>query len=228
MRKLAVSFGLAALLLCACQKTTELASEANAVYERGVEPKLPPASVTLESVPEVAPPPEDAPVDGTPAPAAVDASAPAPTDGAAPADASGAISPKSTPDTVRDYRPAVSDQISALPPVSDAAGLARSFLQWNGRASGSPGSYEAGAVQLGADERQYKPSDAELVAAEAGDRLSAAVNGADQATKDAVNAVLGTDASGRAYKRFDYRHSDVMGSGRYFYASAPKDASVPN
>ena len=80
---------------------------------------------------------------------------------------------------------------------------------------------------LGADERQYKPSDAELVAAEAGDRLSAAINGADQATKDAVNAVLGADASGRAYKRFDYRHSDVMGSGRYFYASPPKDASVP-
>jgi hypothetical protein len=129
---------------------------------------------------------------------------------------------------VRDYRPAVSDQISALPPVSDAAGLARAFLQWNGRASGSPGSYEAGAVVLGADERQYKPSDAELVAAEAGDRLSAAINGADQATKDAVNAVLGTDASGRAYKRFDYRHSDVMGSGRYFYASPPKDASIPN
>jgi hypothetical protein len=226
MRKLAVSLGLCALLLSACQKATELASEANAVYERGVEPKLPPASVTLESVPDVAPPPEDAPVDGTPAPAALDASAPA--DGAAPADPSAGYAPKSTPDTVRDYRPGVSDQISALPPVSDAAGLARSFLQWNGRASGSPGTYEAGAVQLGADERQYKPSDAELVAAEAGDRLSAAINGADQATKDAVIAVLGTDASGRAYRRFDYRHSDVMGSGRYFYASAPKDASVPN
>ena len=97
---LAVIAGLA--LLSACQKTTELASETNAVYERGVEPKLPPASVTLESVPDVAPPPEDAPVDGTPAPAAVDAPAPAPADGAAPADASGAISPKSTPDTVRD------------------------------------------------------------------------------------------------------------------------------
>src|SRR5689334_1933602 len=224
MRKLAVSFGLAALLLCACQKATELASEANAVYERGVEPKLPPASVTLESVPDVAPPPEDAPVDGTPSAAQA---APAAPDAAAPADPSAGYAPKTTPDTVRDYRPGISDQVSALPPVSDAAGLARAFLQWNGRASGAPGAYEAGAVMLGADEREYKPSDAELVAAEAGDRLTAAMNGADQATKDAVAAVLGPDASVRAYKRFDYRHSDVIGSGRYFYASPPKEASVP-
>src|SRR5689334_13243012 len=86
MRKLAVSVGLAALLLCACQKATELASEANAVYERGVEPKLPPASVTLESVPDVAPPPEDAPIDGTPpAQPAADGAAPPAADGAAPA-----------------------------------------------------------------------------------------------------------------------------------------------
>lgn len=224
--KLVLCAWLPALLLGACQKVTELASESKAVYERGVEPKLPPASVTLESVPDVAPPPEDAPIDGTPPETPMpDADGAAP---ASPADASTAIAPKTTADTVRDYRPGVGDQIGALPPVSDAPALARAFLQWNGRAQGAPGTYEAGAVMLGADEREYKPSDAELVAAEAGDRLSAAMNGADQTTKDAVNAVLGTDAAGRSYKRFDYRHSDVAGSGRYFYASAPKEASVPN
>jgi hypothetical protein len=224
MRKLAIAAGLAALLLSACQKPTELASEANAVYERGVEPKLPPASVTLESVPEAPPPPEDAPIDGTPPvePAAADGAAPAG------ADPSAGYTPKTSADTVTDYRPGVAGEVGALPPVSDAAGLARAFLQWNSRAQGSPGGFEAGAVQLGADEQQYKPSDAELVAAEAGDRLSAALTGADQATKDAVTAVLGPDPGVRAYKRFDYRHSDVMGSGRYFYASAPKSASVPN
>ena len=225
MRKLAIAAGLAALLLGACQKPTELASEANAVYERGVEPKLPPASVTLESVPEAPPPPEDAPIDGTPP------AVPAAADGAAPpagADPSAGYSPKTTADTVTDYRPGVAGEIGALPSASDAPALARAFLQWNSRAQGSPGAMEAGAIQLGADEQQYKPSDAELVAAEAGDRLSAALSGADQATKDAVTAVLGPDASVRAYKRFEYRHSDVMGSGRYFYASAPKSASVPN
>ena len=82
-------------------------------------------------------------------------------------------------------------------------------------------------MQLGADPQQYKPSDAELVAAEAGDRLSAALNGADDATKVSVSAVLGPDPSARNYRRFDYRHSDVMGSGRYFYASPPQGATVP-
>jgi hypothetical protein len=222
MRKLATAAGLAALLLSACQKPTELASEANAVYERGVEPKLPPASVTLESVPEAPPPPEDAPIDGTAPPPPPDASAPTG------ADPSAGYTPKTSADTVTDYRPGVAGEVGSLPPVSDAAGLARAFLQWNSRAQGSPGGFEAGAIMLGADEQQYKPSDAELVAAEAGDRLSAALTGADQATRDAVTAVLGQDPGVRAYKRFEYRHSDVIGSGRYFYASAPKSASVPN
>ena len=82
-------------------------------------------------------------------------------------------------------------------------------------------------MQLGADAQEYRPSDAELVTAEAGDRLSAALNGADDATKVSVSAVLGPDPAARNYKRFDFRHSDVMGSGRYFYSSAPKDATVP-
>ena len=86
------------------------------------------------------------------------------------------------------------------------------------------GAMEAGAIPLGADPQEYRPSDAELVAAEAGDRLAAALSGADDATKAAVSTALGGDLS---YKRFDYRVVDVMGSGRYFYASSPKSASLP-
>ncbi len=211
MWKVAIAAGLAALLVSACQKPTELASEANAKYDKGVAPALPPASVTLDSVPEVAPPPEDTPADVSTAPAST-------------VDPAAGYSAKTTPDTVADYRATVSGDIGALPAVGDAAGLARAFVDWRARAAASPGAFEAGAVQLGADEQQYKPSDAELVAAEAGDRLSAALNGADEATRAAVAEVL---AGSRSYKRFDYRHSDVMGSGRYFYASPPKDASVP-
>ena len=68
---------------------------------------------------------------------------------------------------------------------------------------------------------------ASLVAAEAGDRLSAALQGADDTTKAAVAAALGDAPEARIYRRFDYRHSDVMGSGRYFYASKPKGAALP-
>jgi hypothetical protein len=82
-------------------------------------------------------------------------------------------------------------------------------------------------VQLGADPQEYRPSDAELVAAEAGDRLAAALSGADDATKAAVATTLGDAAEASVYKRFDYRVVDVMGSGRYFYASKPKEAALP-
>jgi hypothetical protein len=204
--------GLVVLSLAACSRPTELASEANAVYEKGGPPPVPPASVTLDSITPVEPPP--------------DAAVP---DGAAPDAAGGQFpdyKPKTTADTVTDYRPGVASDIAALPPVGNASSLALAFIDWKARAAASPGAFEQGAVPLGADPQEYRPSNAELVAAEAGDRLSAALNGADEATKTAVAAVL-LDAGARAYKRFDFRHSDVMGSGRYFYASPPKDASIP-
>ena len=50
------------------------------------------------------------------------------------------------------------------------------------------------------------------------------------ACRDSVVQLKGTPAKMvicvRTYKRFEFRHSDVMGSGRYFYASPPRDASV--
>jgi hypothetical protein len=204
--------GLAVLSLAACSRPTELASEANAVYEKGGPPPLPPASVTLDSITPVAPPPDTVASDGT---------TPAPDSAQFPD-----YKPKTTADTVTDYRPGVAGEIAALPPVGNASALALAFLDWKGRAAASPGALEQGAFQLGAVAQEYRPSDAELVTAEAGDRLSAALNGADEATKAAVAAVL-PDAAARAYKRFDFRHSDVKGSGRYFYASPPKEASIP-
>ena len=211
MRTLAaigLTWGLAGLALGGCSKQTELASEANAKYDR--------------SDPVIAAPPVGAEIDTTPVAPPADQPLPDESGQPAPADAQ----PKTTPDTVTDYRASVAGQISGLPPVGDAAGLAQAFLTAKAQAEGSPGTYEQGAIPLGADERQYVPSDAELLAAEAGDRLSAALTGADDATKAAVATIL-PDPASRTYKRFEFRHSDVMGSGRYFYASPPRDASVP-
>lgn len=206
--RIVVPIAIAALGLIACSKPTELASEANAVYEKGKAPALPPDSVTLDSIAPV-----ELPADAAATPGAA---------GEGLAD----YLPKTTADTVTDYRPSVSSEIGALPSVGSPAALAQAFVDWKARAVASPGAFETGDPQLGAEAQQYKPSDAELVAAEAGDRLSAAINGADDATKVSVSAVLGPDPSARNYKRFDYRHSDVAG-GRYFYASAPIDATVP-
>jgi hypothetical protein len=199
----AITVLIAALSASACSKPTALASEANA--KGRITAAAAPAQT---AAPEV--PPElllDAP----------------PADPNAPVDPN-AIVPLGRAVTVSDYRDSVSGDISALPPVSDPAALAVAFADWRSRAAASPGAMEAGAIPLGADPQEYRPSDAELVAAEAGDRLAAALSGADEATRAGVSTTLGGDPS---YKRFDYRVVDVMGSGRYFYASSPKVASLP-
>lgn len=204
----------ASIALAACERPTELASNANAVGKEAVPaapPKTPP--------PEI--PPEEL--------AAINAEQ----DGASPpaepgVDPSVGYTPKTTADTVLDYRPEIAPEINSLPPVSDGPALAQAFLDWKAKAAASQGEYEQGAVQLGADPQEYHPTDAELVSAEAGDRLAAAIQGADETSKAAIAAVLGDTVESRIYHRFDYRHSDVMGSGRYFYASKPKEVALPN
>jgi hypothetical protein len=195
------------ILVSGCSKPTELASDANAVG--GPSPMAPASIPSIPPPDNVAPatPPEQSTIDAEVKEAFPD------------------YQPKTTADTVLDFRASVSAEIASLP--ADAAGLAQAFVSWNAKAAAAPGTYEAGAQQLGADAQEYNPSDAELVAAEAGSRLRAALSDADAATKEAVAAVLGTDPAARSYKRFDFRHVDVLGSGRFFYASPPKDASIP-
>ncbi len=204
---------LAVLAATACQRQTELASNANGVGRETVPaapPKTPPPEIPADELAAIT-----AEQDGaTPAPGPVDPSA--------------GYTPKDTPDTVLDYRPEVAGDINALPPAGDAAGLARAFVEWKAKAAAAPGAYEQGAVQLGADPQEYRPSNAELVAAEAGDRLASALQGADEPTRAAITTTLGAAPEARVYRRFDYRHSDVMGSGRYFYASKPKEAALPS
>jgi len=205
----AVAIFLAMTIVSGCSKPTELASNANAK-----------GSITVAAAPKNTPPPE-IPAEELAA-IAIEQGEAAPVEPAVET-APDSASP-SGPATVGDYRPSVSGEIGALPPVGDAAALARAFADWRARAAAAPGAYEAGQVQLGADAQEYRPSDAELVAAEAGDRLSAALQGADEATRTAVATAIGDN---RSYRRFDYRRVDVIGSGRYFYASAPREASLP-
>lgn len=186
-------------VLAACEKPTELASDGGGSSDPAPPPK---ASAKIDPPPSPAIDPDD------------------------PKGSFPDYQPKTTPDTVADFRSSVMGEINALP--SDPAALAQAFLDWNGRAASSPGAFEDGAVMLGADEKQYVPSDAELVAQAAGDRLGAALASADAAAREAAEAVLATAPERRDYKRFDFRHSDVMGSGRYFYASAPRPARIPS
>lgn len=193
------------VLAAGCSKPTALASNANArgaITVAAAPPKTPPPELPPEALADLAADNPDVPATPSPTPSDTPAG----------------------PATVTDYRASVAADIAALPPVGEAASLAASYATWHAKAAASPGAVEDGQIQLGADPQEYRPSDAELVTAEAGDRLSAALQGADEATKASVATIVG-DA--RAYRRFDFRRVDVMGSGRYYYASQPRAATLP-
>jgi len=132
---------------------------------------------------------------------------------------------KLSDDTVLDYRPGLAGDIAALPSVSSENFTEVTFevIRLAGLASAQPGAWEDGNQPLGADAKQYVPSNEELIAAELGDRLF--IYSESLTIDDIVqNAWRGsmTHPPSVVYKRFDFRHVDVMGSGRFFYSSEPE------
>lgn len=130
---------------------------------------------------------------------------------------------KISSDTVLDYRPALLSRIKELPSVNSKTftQAVTTLVLQNIKALEKPGSWIKDNVTLGANPDEYLPSDEELLAAEMGDRLADYVRSTDvseliEAWKGEALLPLPLE-----YNRFEYRHVDVMGSGRFFYASKP-------
>ena len=136
--------------------------------------------------------------------------------------------PKTSPDTVWDFRPSVAATFTALPAERPSAlpELLKALDRANQQAAKHPGRWTEGAIYLGADPRQYEPSDDELRAAEIGDRVRRVVAAAAPARLRSVLEKAGIAATEVEYHRFDFRHVDVMGSGRFTYASGPIRAKI--
>lgn len=131
--------------------------------------------------------------------------------------------PKLSEDTVLDYRPGLSMRLSEIPEVTrqDFQVAYVTLGDYKRDAILNPGRMERGNVALGADPDEYVPSDEELLAAELGDQLAALVR--TMTAEQIMNAWDGAALvpASTDYYRFEYRHVDVMGSGRFFYASTP-------
>jgi hypothetical protein len=136
--------------------------------------------------------------------------------------------PKLSPDTLLDYRPQLAERVAALPPaqLSLLGDLVSTLEALKERASAKPGRWRLGPVYLGANAQEYQPSDDELLAAELGDRIRRIIGTADAADVAAALKKAGVGATEVEYNRFEYRHADVMGSGRFFYASEPKVTEI--
>ncbi len=136
--------------------------------------------------------------------------------------------PKTSADTVLDYRPMLAGAIADLPKVSEesfseAVIELRSLVQ---AANDNPGGWVSGNMPLGANEQEYEPSDDELLAGELGDQVSAFVSDHNKASILGMWKGKTQYPPTITYKSFTFRHVDVMGSGRFTYASAPKTVTI--
>jgi hypothetical protein len=131
--------------------------------------------------------------------------------------------PKESDDVVVDYRQSMIGQLADLP-LAERSSIPTLINELRARQRNPKrvsGEWENGQMQLGANEREYTPSDDELAIAVLGDRLTDAL--AESSVSD-VSALLDEADIERGtliYDHFDFRHVDVLGSGRFFYASPP-------
>jgi len=131
--------------------------------------------------------------------------------------------PKRSSDTLLDYRPALSLDTAGLPAVAmdQIAELVARMDALTAAARGAPGVFEPGDTALGANPQEYVPTDAELRAAQLGDALADLLTQQGSKKANAAWDTMGNRKRSLVYNRFIFRHVDVMGSGRFFYASPP-------
>jgi len=131
--------------------------------------------------------------------------------------------PKLTEDTWVDYRPDLMLKSPELPAfrLDALSDLVKQFERLIAEARARPGATEQGTVALGGNPREYAPSDAELMVARFGDAFADMLSGHDAAEISAAWTAAGGARRTLVYNRFTFRHVDVMGSGRFFYASDP-------
>jgi len=124
--------------------------------------------------------------------------------------------PKVSPDTVLDYRPQIAAELDKLPAATpdNLPGLLELLEEYKQKSRENPGKTEEGNQILGADAQEYVPSDAELIQSEIGARINRVVAAAAPGSLKRKERQV-------EYGAITFRHVDVMGSGRFFYASSP-------
>ncbi|MFX0031892.1 MAG: hypothetical protein ACFE8E_12690 [Candidatus Hodarchaeota archaeon] len=132
--------------------------------------------------------------------------------------------PKKTPDTVKDYLRYpktkifnILDEIG-VPSIDKLKIILDLFIKYKEEAKKKPGRVEDGRVYLGADLKQYVPSEEELLVSELGKLI---LNIVKKHTKDEIDEYkkrMKIKSQKIVFYEITFRHVDVMGSGRYFYA----------
>ena len=132
--------------------------------------------------------------------------------------------PKKTPDTIHDYLKNPENNIFRImkkignPSLNKLPLILDYFNQFQKKAKKSPGSIRNGNVAIGADPNQYYPSEEELLVSELGKMILFIIESNSKSEIENYKRKMKIKSQTVEYNEISFRHVDVMGSGRYFYA----------
>ncbi|MBY9020513.1 MAG: hypothetical protein KGD67_05605 [Candidatus Lokiarchaeota archaeon] len=131
--------------------------------------------------------------------------------------------PKISPDTISDYirRPnkvyEIIGKIGDLH-ISKLNNILALFNNYEKKAKKNVGKYEEGNVAIGADQFQYYPSEEELVVSELGKMILQLIESYSKQQLKTLKLRYNLKSQQIRFYEMSFRHVDVMGSGRFFYA----------
>ena len=133
--------------------------------------------------------------------------------------------PKRTPDMLSDYMPEAYNEIKSLPnaELQNLSELISLYKKYKKTSRKNPGKWEDGNMILGANPKEYNPSFEEVMLCEAGTRIHEIMqkNSKSDIKRFAKRRVGLSNYI--KFKKFSVIHSDVMGSGRFFYIATIED-----
>ena len=131
--------------------------------------------------------------------------------------------PKRSLDTIEDYlrRPSKVYEILGEigePSISKLNKLLDLFNNYEKKAKKNVGKYEEGNIAIGADQFQYYPSEEELVVSELGKMILQLIESYSKQQLKTIKLRYKIEPQQIRFFEITFRHVDVMGSGRFFYA----------
>ncbi len=127
--------------------------------------------------------------------------------------------PKLSPDSILDYMGELSVDISQLPESSldRLPELVKLYEQFRKKAKNNPGQWNDGNMILGANDKEYAPTREELLLNETGNRIKKIIESEKREEIARIMKINKIKNKTIRYKHFTFRHTDVMGSGRFTY-----------
>jgi len=131
--------------------------------------------------------------------------------------------PKRTPDTLQDYlrKPSFVFQVISEIKERELQNLKiilNYFKRYKKEAKKHPGEIRKGNVAIGADPDQYYPSEEEILLSELGKMIRTIIENASIEEVKKYKKANKISNKRISFYEIYFRHVDVMGSGRFFYA----------